>query len=359
MLLSESLPYADRERFEYRYAYFLPWKDAMVPALEANGADVTCVPARNNFQILLAARRLAALLDSWETDLVHCHLPIAGVVGRIAGAMAKVPVVYTEHNKQERYHWITRWLSHRTWKMQSRVVAVSEDVADSIRAHVHADVPVSVVLNGVSLERFSRGAVPPGVVRQSWGIPTGAPVIGTVAVFRVQKRLNDWLQAARQIRNRFPAVHFLVVGAGPLEAEIRALSLQLGLEDTLHFPGLQEDVRPFLAAMDIYMMSSIFEGLPVALLEAMSMECVPVCTAVGGIPEVIRSGENGYLVDPGNPLALADAVSGLLRNPDAMVALSRAARSTVEREFGMARMTSELERLYLQLLEPDEKESTP
>ena len=347
MLLPEGLRFADREHFEYGYGYFLPWKDAMVPALKVQDVEVKCFGGRNNLQILLAARQIAAYLRRHQVDVLHCHLPIAGAVGRIAGRLAGVPVVYSEHNKQERYHGITRWLNASTWGWQARAIAVSADVADSIRAKISAQVPLEVVLNGVDVGRFHRTAVDPSLVRERFGIPANAPVVGTVAVFRVQKRLEDWLEAARRIRAQHPDVHFLLVGDGPERGTVEAKIAELGLGDYVHLPGLQEEVRPSLAAMDVYLMSSVFEGLPVALLEAMSMECAPVCTRVGGIPEVLSDRVNGRLSEPRDPVALAENVAALLRDAGERQALAAQARRTVQEGFSMQRMTRELESIYL------------
>lgn len=352
MLLSEGLRVADRKRFEYHFGYFLPWKDAMVPALHHQGAEVTCFGGRSSPRIMLHAGRVAAELRRKRIDVLHCHLPIAGAVGRIAGRMAGVSVVYSEHNKQERYHAWTRVLSRVTWRWQARVIAVSADVAESIHANIGAHVPVEVVRNGVNVDHFRREEANAETIRRKFGIPPDAPVIGTVAVFRTQKRLNDWVEAARLIHVRHPDARFLLVGDGPLRAEVTAAVAAGGLADVVHLPGLQEDVRPYLAAMDIYMMSSLFEGLPVALLEAMAMECCVVATAVGGIPEAIRPGENGRLVPPLQPAALASAVDDLLDHRALLSRYGRAARATVQSEFSMARMARQLERIYTEVAEP-------
>lgn len=351
MLLPEGLRFADRNRFDYRYGYFLPWNDALVPELQAQDVEVTCFGGSNNLQIFLSAARVARHLRRHSIDVLHCHLPIAGATGRVAGRIAGVPVVYSEHNKQERYHPLTRRLNRLTWRLQERAVAVSADVAESIHAHIGDAVPVDVVLNGVDIARFSRAGVDSAAVRAAHGIPAAAPVVGTVAVFREQKRLGDWVAAARGIHARHPTTHFLLVGDGPLRDEVAAAVNASGLQHVIHMPGLCKDVRPYLAAMDVYMMSSIFEGLPVALLEAMSMECVPVCTAVGGIPEVITSGSNGMLVEPERPDVLGRAVSDLLSAPGSLRALGTAAHQTVVQRFSMRRMAKELEATYLQVLE--------
>lgn len=336
--------------FEFGYGYFLPERTAMVPALEEQGVEVVCFDAKNNMYILSAARRVAAFLKGWEADLVHCHLPIAGVVGRLAGKMCGIPVIYTEHNRMERYHPLTRRLNLMTWRWQNRVIAVSAEVASSIKTHVRLPLPVDIVLNGVDVRHFAGERIDGSQVRRNLGIPADAPVVGTVAVFRPQKALDDWLEAACQIHDRFPEVHFLLVGDGPLRMELTDQSRSIGLAEVVHFTGLQTDVRPHLAAMDVFMLSSIFEGLPVALLEAMAMRCAVVATAVGGIPEVVQHGENGSLVEPRKPTALADSVIELLASQERARRFGEKARHTIAEGFSLQRMTREIEAIYLEVL---------
>ncbi|MGH7559291.1 MAG: glycosyltransferase [Gemmatimonadota bacterium] len=351
VLLAEGLRFADRDHFDYGYGYFLPHKAALVPSLAGQGADVVCFDCRNNLSILWAAKRVANHLQEWGAQLLHCHLPMAGVAGRVAGRMSGIPVVYTEHNRMERYHPITRRLNVVTWRWQDRVIAVSAEVAKSIQVHADSVVRTDVVLNGVDTDRFDRARVDGPAMRRRLGIPIEVPVIGTVAVFRAQKALEDWLRAARILLDSRPDLHFLLVGDGPLRDEIVAQARGLDLEDVVHFPGLQEDVRPYLAAMDLFMVSSVFEGLPVALLEAMAMRCRVVATAVGGVPEVIRDGENGFLVAPRQPGALARCASQLLTDSETVRAFGEQGRRTVEDRFSLRRMMHDLEATYVDVLE--------
>jgi glycosyltransferase involved in cell wall biosynthesis len=351
VLLLEGLRVADHERFRYGYGYFLPWKDAMVAPIAEQGGDVRCFAAKNNVTILLSAQRVAKHIRGWRADILHCHLPIAGAVGRLAGRLAGVPVVYTEHNTLERYHQLTRRLNLSTWSWQSRVIAVSSDVAASLRRRTGPSVLVQVVPNGVDVHRFDRTIVDGVTVRKQHGIPTTAPVVGTVAVFREQKRLDDWLEAARLVRHRQADVHFLLVGDGPERERLHVRTRALHLEDVVHFAGAHTDVRPFLAAMDVFLVSSIFEGLPVALLEAMSMQCGIVSTSVGGIPEVVRHRANGLLVDAGRPMLLAEAVLQMIRSPSLRADCARAARQTVIDGFSLQRMTRQLERTYVEVVQ--------
>jgi L-malate glycosyltransferase len=350
-LLAEGLRFADRERFELSYGYFHPDLDALVPTLRARGAEVTCFEAGSHAMMPLRGLRIARHLWRNRIDLVHCHLPTAGAVGRVAAALASVPLVYTEHNKVEWYRKATFRANAWTYSWQRHVIAVSGSVRDSIEAYIRPSVPVTVVRNGIDATHFTRSPQDGCAVRQRYGIPTDAPVVGNVAALISQKRLHDWLTAAELIRERQPRTHFFLVGEGPQRAELLQRIAASELRDVVHLPGSQADVRPYLSAIDFYMMSSAYEGLPVALLEAMAMGCVPVCTAVGGIPEVIRDGRNGFLTEWGKPDRLAARVVGVLGDPEQLRATAAEARQTVEAEFGIERMTREVEAVYLLVLD--------
>jgi glycosyltransferase involved in cell wall biosynthesis len=206
-----------------------------------------------------------------------------------------------------------------------------------------------VVRNGIDVDRLSISPEDGVRARRELGIPLMSPVVGTVAVFRAQKRLDLWLEAASRLA-RTTEAHFLLVGDGPMLARIQAQAQALDLGSRIHLPGLQEDVRPYLAAMDVYLMSSEFEGLPLALLEALAVGLPVVATAVGGIPEVLPDQESGILVPFGNPEALARAVSRLLEEPELRSKMGQRARQRVAEEFGIERMARELEEVYDRVL---------
>jgi len=344
MLLPETLALHHTHHIEFHYIYFLPWKNQMVAAIEANGGNVVCLPAKNNIQLLAKAPAIAKYIQQHNIDIVHCHLPWAGVVGRIAGRLAKVPVIYTEHNKWERYHKATYWLNKITFRWQQLVVAVSDDVASSIQKHYKASTPaIRTILNGVNTQKFTRKGVTPANIQ----LPNDALVIGTVSVFRTQKRLDVWLSVAAALRQIHPHTFFIIVGDGPLREMIHAKAAALGLKDAVHFAGLQEEVRPYFALMDVFMMASEFEGLPIALLEAMSMGCIPVCTNAGGIGEVVRHQQEGLIVPVDQPLELVTALDTLIQSWDNNACkLSKAARARVEDKFSLTAMVKALEDVY-------------
>ena len=335
----------------YGAGYFLPWKDALAAPLREVGVEVERFTARTAPGMLAQVPRIASFLRRWRADVLHCHLPLAGVAGRLAGRLAGVPVVYTEHNLMERYHPWTRRANLWTWGLQARVVAVSAEVAASIERHGGSTVPVRVVRNGVPVDRLRRDPAAGVALRRRLGIAEDAPVVGQVAVFRRQKRLDLWLETAREVRRRRPDARFLLVGDGPLRGEVESLARELGLGDAVCFAGLQDDVRPYLSAMDLLLVSSEHEGLPLVLLEAMALELPVVATAVGGMPEVVRDPETGRLVPFGRPAEAAALALELLADPAKREGMGRAARRRVVEKYGTGRMVAELETLYREVVD--------
>lgn len=351
MLLPETLTKHDKNRFNFHYIYFLPWKDQMVEAIKRAGGTVTCFSAKSNAGIFMKIGRLAAYVRRHDIKLIHCHMPWAGIVGRVVGKLTNTPVVYTEHNMWERYHKLTYHLNKLSYGYQQKVIAVSGDVARSIHKNYGKKTPhVQVVMNGVNTSKFIRYLVTGKDIRKELKIAPGAVVIGITCVFRAQKRLTTWLEIAAKLHESYPATQFIIVGDGVLKEEIYNKAEQLSMKEYLHFAGLQAEIRPYLKAMDIFMMSSEFEGLPIALLEAMSMECMPACTGAGGIPELITDSENGILVPVDKPLELVARLSACLENPLEIKRMAKAARETVISQFSMQQMVKELETIYNELI---------
>lgn len=350
-LLVDGLRHADRDHFEYAFGYFLPHKDQLATELAALGAEVTCFGGRTSAGVLLRTPAVRRRIEGWRPDLVHCHLPVSAVAARLAARRSGTPLVYTEHNLMERYHPWTRRANLATWRLQRRVVAVSAGVEASIRRLAPRGVPVEVVENGVDVERFRPDAAAAQEARRQLGVPPEAPLVGQVAVFRPQKRLDLWLACAAEIRRRRPEVRFVLVGDGPERARLERIAGGPELAGAVVFAGLQEDVRAYYAALDVYLVSSDYEGLPVALLEAMASGAPVVSTSVGGVPEVVREGRDGRLVPPGDATALARAVLDLLNAPEERNRLATAARARVTDRFSIGRMVRRLEEIYTDVAE--------
>ncbi len=351
MLLPETLKLHNQSAFEFHYAYFLPWKNQMVESLGVNGGRVICFNASNNVALMMKVREVVRYVREHDIQLIHAHLPWAGILARLVGKICGIPVLYTEHNKQERYHFGTRMMNLITMDYLTMVIAVSKDVAESVQKHKpHLRIPIRTILNGVSTGHFKKQNFVENEVRKKFNIPPDAPVIGTVAVFRFQKRLDLWMKLAGKILQQVEGAHFIVVGDGPLKNELLKKRDALGLTNRIHMPGLETEVRPYLAAFDVYMMSSVFEGLPVALLEAMAMECPIVSTEAGGIKEVVLHGQEGFLCGVDEPEKLVGYACTLLQDADLRSKMGKKARVRVMEAFSMEKMVGELEGVYREVL---------
>ncbi|WP_245999518.1 glycosyltransferase [Paraflavitalea soli] len=351
LLLPESLGKHNKEKYDFHYLYFLPWKNQVVREIEQAGGTVVCFPAKNNVQIVLKVRKIVAYVKTHHIQLIHCHLPWAGIVGRLVGRLTGIPVVYTEHNKWERYHRLTYYMNKLSFRSQQYVIAVSGEVARSIKTHYRHEKPgIQVVQNGIDTDKFSLRRPIERDIRKELNIPAHVTVIGIACVFRPQKRLDAWLEIASLVHKKYPDTYFIIAGDGGLRDEMHQKARTLNMKSCVYFAGLQTDIKPWLKAMDIFMMSSEFEGLPIALLEAMSMGCMPACTDAGGIPEVIQDNINGLLVPVNNPLQLADRLTAILPHRDQVEAMKQAARETVVHHFSMQKMVTHLENIYDNLL---------
>src|SRR5689334_11389929 len=155
MLLPETLRLHDAKTFEFHYIYFLPWKNQMEESIRQHGGQVHCFAASNNLMLMTKAWKVARYCRENEIKLIHAHLPWAGILARMVGKLSGIPVIYTEHNKQERYHIGTRQMNLLTMNLLNEVIAVSGDVADSIRKHKpQLRPPLRVILNGVNTQHF-------------------------------------------------------------------------------------------------------------------------------------------------------------------------------------------------------------
>ncbi len=353
MLLPETLRVHNRVRYHFRYAYFLPHKGQVAEDLRQLGAEVDLFAATSTVGILAQSFALMRYVRKHRIDVIHCHLPIAGVTGRIVSKLTGVPVVYTEHNKQERYHTLTRRLNLATLAWNRRIIACSDDVLGSIHHHLQIGPKrVQSLQNGVNTERFALNQFDRTRVRAQLQLPADKLIIGTVCVFRTQKRLHHWLTLAERLYRRHPDLHFVMVGDGPEEDRLRAQVLEAGMQNVITFTGRISEVRPWLAAMDIYLMTSEFEGLPVAMLEAMSMELPVVATRAGGIGEAVTDQETGFLAEVSDWESLEQPLQTLITDAALRGRVGHKARTRVQRNFSIERMTRELELIYDQVVLP-------
>ena len=316
----------DRALVAVRVAYLLPHKVALVGELEAEGVPVACLGFRRTLDVRWLAGLRRSIVDD-PVDIVHAHNPVMAVGARIVAhslpRRLRPRVVVTDHNVWRGYMRVSRWADELTSRLDDARLTVSEAVRASLPGHIQRR--SEVVLQGIEVERVRAQRAERDTVRAELGLDPNALVVGTVANLRVQKAYPDLLRAAREVVERQPGVRFVAVGQGPLEAEIRALHARLGLGDRLILLGHRADAVRIMGACDVFVLASHWEGLGVAVMEALALGLPVVATAVGGVPEVVEHGREGLLVPPERPSELAAALLTVLTDDERRRTMAAAA----------------------------------
>jgi glycosyltransferase involved in cell wall biosynthesis len=301
----------------------------------------TRVIARKPGEFLGAAWRLSSFFRAFRPDLVHTHHLHELVYAAFPARLGGVPIIHTEHEtkslQSEKAKGRLRILS----RLCSFVTGVSPEVSRFLRDEV--GIPpgkVRTIANGIRLEDFepTRSVEDPH--------PGGALVLGTVARLTPLKDQKTLLEAFARLRQARSDLSLVLVGDGELRSELESLCGRLEIQQSVQFLGVRRDVHELLKGMDVFVLSSVSEGLPVALLEAMAAGPVVVATRVGSVPNLIRHGETGFLVDPGDPSALASCLEEVLERLPELGSVREEARGLIERDYSFEHTLSEYLSLY-------------
>jgi glycosyltransferase involved in cell wall biosynthesis len=279
--------------------------------------------------------RLASFLADERADVVHSHNPMALVYAASAAKLARIPAVHTKHGEARDIARRMRILN-AVGRMVDAFVCVSESTKSAAEATNEAPAAkLSVILNGIDVDRYRRDPAWRAAARAAFGIDAGAFVFGTVGRLMPVKNQALLIRAAAPLLSR--SCHLLLVGDGEERAALEAAAAASGAGAFVHFAGARSDVPELLAAMDAFVLSSDTEGLPLSLLEAMAAELPVLCTDVGGIAAVIAP-DAGWLVPPGDEGALRQALGRLREEAAARVELARAGRARVVERYSLERM---------------------
>ncbi len=302
-------------------------------------------------------RKAEDFLWQEKPDIVHAHqIGALWYVGRAAGLAGVPAVLHTEHidNVAKAKGWWKklkcRTLWNRAAQYADRFCCVSADIARSVgRWRTVPRRKIDVVLNGIDAELFSdRSAA--GSLKNELGIPVGVKVIGNVARLNEEKRHDLLLRGFARLRERMADVHLLIVGDGPERARLIDLARRLGISNATTFAGYQSRRERYLQIMDVFALTSRMEGLPLALLEAWAAGVPIVCTAVGGVPDVVKHGENGLLIPSGDEDGLVRALGELLDDPSKASLYARRGQALVQERYSLQRMAADYQRRYTDLL---------
>lgn len=334
----------DRRRWPVTLA--CPEEGAVAARARSQGVPVIILPmptVRGSGLLRLPGlvARLARRIRQAGFGLVHANGSRCMLYGGLAGRWATVPVLW-----HVRVNARDPWLDPLLGRLAARIVANSAATAG--RFGGHAARRIAVVPNGVDLAAFRPGQGG-ARVRRELGIPADARLVGTVGRLHPVKGHDLFLRAAAEVATAFPAAHFLLVGGGEAEEELKALAAELGLGPRAHFAGHREDIPDILPALDCFVLASRQEAFGRVLVEAMAAGLPVVAARVGGVPEIVLEGTTGLMVPPEDPAPLAAAIRRVLADPARARAMGLAGRARAEREYDAALHARRIEALYADL----------
>lgn len=285
---------------------------------------------------------LARLLRAKQVDILHCHSKLAHFYGALAARAARVPVVCTRHGTGALFCG----LAHRgAAQFASHYVAVCQAaLAEAVRRLHINKARASVIYNGIDTAQFAIARAP-----AHWARPH--TVLGCVARLSREKNHATLLEAVGHLVVGGLDVHLELAGGGPLRDDLRKAAQELGIEDRVRFLGMVKNVPQFLKRCHVFVLPSFSEGLPLSVIEAMASGLPVVATSVGGLPELVREGETGFLVSPRSSRVLAEALGKVLSSPDLCYRMGEEGQRVAVRSFDVSRMADSYAALYRRLLQ--------
>ncbi len=341
-------------------------EDSMAFVAEGLGVRVEHLPELSReispLRDARAVVRLARIIRSERPQILHTHTAKAGAVGRLAALLAgdaRPPIiVHTFHGHVLRgyfdpvrtygFRLLERWLALKTTKL----IAVSPQVRDDLVAFGVAPAEKFAVIRlGIELEqRVATDENARRETRRVFGVPEDAFVVGWIGRMTAVKNTDDVLLALRALHDRGVDGYLLMVGDGPDRDRVERRAHELALTRRCLFLGYQEEVARFYAVLDAMLLPSLNEGTPVSAIEALAAGRPVVATRVGGVPDVVDDTEDGFLVEPGAPDALADRLERLAREPELRAQMGERGRSRVIDRYAVSRLVDDIDNLYRELL---------
>jgi glycosyltransferase involved in cell wall biosynthesis len=354
---------ADTEHFRLHIAYLKshddPEFDLHERARKMGIDNFLTVEERSKFDVR-AVRRLLDILRERKIDVLSCHCYKSDLYGLILSRFHKMKLVTTAHGPLAslRFFWSAQnWrvryvydqLDLRLQRYFDHVIVVSESMRKTIAGYGVRKEKLTWIKNAIDSKFFEKGG--DRSLREQMKIPADAKVVGAVGRLNAEKDYPNFFRTAEILLGERKDLYFVIAGKGPLEEELKSQIRSMGLAERVLFLGHHHDVRQVYDMMDVYVLSSMREGLPNTVLEAMAMEVPIASTAVDGVGEAVTNEREALLVPPCDPAALAGAVGRILDDPALGARLARAARQRVEREFSFSSRMRQVENIYRKVLQ--------
>ena len=321
----------------------------MIESLERWGITTYVVPTETPFNPAVW-KKVKRILVREAIDIVHVHGTRAYTNVWWAAKKLQTPIIYTVHgwsfhdslprlNKKLRV-MAEKWLVNQA----NSVISVSPS-DQATGKHYFGQLESTVITNGVNLNKFNTANTYKDI-RVEYGIPKDVTLIGYIQRITEQKDPLSMIEAFSLVLKQDSTVRLLMIGEGDLKEAAMRKARELQVDSFIYFDTFRQDVPDVLNAIDIYCLPSLWEGLPIGLLEAMAMEKSVIATEVNGSKEVIENGENGLLIKPGDSKGLADAILLLVKDRELRMSLASQARKTVAQKYDVVTMTHQTEKVY-------------
>ena len=327
------------------------------------------IPLRPLVRQIDPLQDLHALMVLWRLicfenpEIVHTHSSKAGILGRLAAKMAGVPhIIHTPHGHVFFGHFsvpaskLFLWIEKIFDKITDRQIALTEgEKNDYLKFSVSKERKLVTIHSGVDTDQFAVASGNGGAAgKKALGLNPSELVIGTVGWLLPIKGPECLLMAMIRVWNERPDARLVFVGKGELEGKLKDAAVQAKVSDKILFLGWREDIPQIMAAFDIFVLPSLNEGMGRVLVEAMAAGKPVIASSVGGIPDLVKNGENGFLVEPADPLALAEAVKLLIGSPELRMKMGAAGREMSEK-YSVAAMIEKLDKLYEQVIRGEKR----
>ena len=328
--------------------------DAMMREAAARTIPIKRLTIRRDFDLHLLWTLRRAIREI-APDLAHTHLIHADLHGYLAARGAGVRRIISSRHNDDAFRYRSRWrrINRRLWRRLDAGIAISEAIKEfAIRIEGAPAENVSVVRYGIDYGWLSDEDIQVArrQLRAELGLTEDALLLGMVCRLVEQKGIPYALEATRRIRSEFPAAHLVIAGDGEKAAELRRLASALGIADRVHWLGWRNDAADLMAAFDILLAPSLWEGFGLVLLEAMSRRVPVIASRVSAIPEVVLHGETGILIEPRDVDALAKAIARLLNDRALCKYMGLLGATRLEEHFSIARMVAGTMAVYEQVL---------
>lgn len=312
----------------------------------------------NDFKAFFQLRKL---MKKGQYQIVHTHSSKAGILGRLAAKSAGIPIIiHTVHGwsfhdqmppAKRRFYIALEKLGMQLGN--ATIVVTDHDIAKGVAQGIGQPTDYTLIRSGIELDRFGHPQIPPSETRRQLGIPENALVVGSVTRLSPQKAPLDLIETFAHIAAQCSNCYFLIIGDGSLRPQVESQLVQTGIANRTILTGLRRDIPELLAIMDLFILTSLWEGLPRVLPQAMATGLPIVCTAADGSAEAITDGVNGFLVPRAQPEAMSQKSCWLLAHPVIRSQMGNAGKQRAP-EFAVDKMVQQIANLYQQLYQNKE-----